>query len=76
MVINHISFKSAPTGGNSYEKLLAGSQASCTSRMTFWQSKTGGGWVVKYFPELQNILELIADLHSYLLTADSFKLFW
>ena len=46
------------------------------SLMTFWQSKSGGGWIVNYFPKLQNILELIPDLCSYLLTAHSFKLFW
>ena len=44
--------------------------------MTFWQSKSRGGWIVNYFPKLQNILELIPDLCSYLLTAHSFKLFW
>lgn len=46
------------------------------SLMTFWPNKTGGGWIIKYFPKLQNILELIPDLHVYLLTMNSFKLFW
>ena len=43
--------------------------------MTFWQSKTGGGWIGKCFTKLQNILEMIPDLHCYLPTTNSFKLF-
>jgi hypothetical protein len=44
--------------------------------LTFWHRKAGGGWIVKYFPKLQNILKLIPGPHAYLLITNSLKLFW